>query len=65
MVPKRVAFIDDITKSLFCLTVIYKPILIIFPLAYWWPNANQARKCTVIRVTTKQFVQYAVVFGHH
>ena len=40
MVPKRVAFIDDITKCLLCLTVIYKLILIVFPVAYWWPKAN-------------------------
>ena len=65
MAPKRVAFIEDITKSLLCLTVICKRILIIFPVAYWWPNANQAGKCTVIHVTTKQFVQYVVVFGYH
>ena len=65
MVPKCAALIDDITKGLLCLTVIYKPKLIIFPVAYWWPNADQAGKCTVTHVTTKHSVQYAVVFERH
>jgi len=53
MVPKCAALTDDNTKSLLCLTVLYKPKLILFPVAFWWPNANQAEKCTVIHVTTK------------